>query len=58
MAATDAQKRAKNKYLKEKCRQLKITIYPTEGDIREKVDSVPSYSEYIKTLIRADIERS
>lgn len=57
MPQTEAQKRAKNNYRK-KCRKLQVTLYPTDADIIAKVDSVPSYSGYIKQLIRQDIERS
>lgn len=52
---TESQKAAKRKY-KKKCRELRITLYPTERDIIEKIDSVPQYSPYIKGLIRKDIE--
>ena len=51
---TEAQKRAKRKY-KSKCRELRITLYPTDKDIIDKVDSLPEYSPYIKGLIRKDI---
>ena len=52
---TEAQKRAKLKY-KHKCRELRITLYPTEQDIISKIDSVEQYSTYIKGLIRQDIK--
>lgn len=54
---TEAQKRARRNYDK-RCRRLVVTVYPTEQDIRSKVDSQESYSEYIKGLIRADIARN
>lgn len=57
MAMTEAQKRARRKY-DSKCKRLVVTLYPTDGDIARKVESVPSYGAYIKALIRADIERS
>lgn len=57
MPRTDAQKRAEMAYRK-KCKKLQITLYPTEQDIIDKVNSQGSYSEYIKNLIRQDIERS
>ena len=56
--ATDAQKRAKNKYRAEKVRTLQIDIYQTEQDILEKINSVDKYSTYIKQLIRDDIARA
>lgn len=54
---TEAQKRARKRYDK-RCRRLVVTVYPTEPDIRAKVDEQESYSEYIKGLIRADIARN
>lgn len=56
MLKTEAQKRARKKYAK-KCRKMVITIYPTEPEMMKKINSVPSYSEYVKGLIAADIER-
>ena len=52
---TEAQKRAKANY-KKKCREIRLTLYPTDGDIYEKISSVPQYSTYIKALIRKDIK--
>lgn len=52
---TEAQKRAKLKY-KKKCRELRITLYPTEQDIISKIESVGQYSPYIKGLIKQDIK--
>lgn len=46
------------KYDKENTRYygLKL-VYKTDGDIIEKLASVPSMQGYIKQLIRADIEK-
>ena len=54
--ATESQKRAKKKY-KAKCRELRITLYPTDQDIAERLACVDSYSTYIKELIRRDIKK-
>lgn len=53
---SEAQKKAKKKY-REKCRELRITLYPTDGDIVQHLASVGAYTTYIKELIRADIEK-
>lgn len=54
---TEAQKRARKRYDK-RCKRLVVTVYPTEQDIRDRVEAQESYSEYIKGLIRADIARN
>ena len=55
--STEAQKRAKAKYRKEKCKSLYIKLYPTDQDIIEKINSLDEYSPYIKRLIREDISK-
>nr|DAI26776.1 MAG TPA: hypothetical protein [Caudoviricetes sp.] len=54
---TESQKRANEKY-RQKCKTVQIVIYPTDKDIEEKLNSVPSKATYIKTLIRDDIQNS
>ena len=54
---TEAQKRAKKEYRK-KCRELRITLYPTDQDIIDKIESLGQYSPYIKELIRKDIKEA
>lgn len=56
MVKTEAQKRARKNYAK-KCRRMVITIYPSEPEMMKKINSVSSYSEYVKSLIAEDIER-
>lgn len=56
--ATEAQKRAKVNYRREKVKTLQIDIYQTEQDILDKINSVEKYSTYIKQLIRDDIARA
>lgn len=56
--ATEAQLKASYKYDKENTRQVHLKLNRrTDGDVLEKLDSVPSKQGYIKELIRADIER-
>ena len=53
--ATEAQKRAKEKYRKEKTSKVTIEFYPQETELLAKVKSQPSQQAYIKELIRKDI---
>lgn len=56
--ATEAQLKAVRKYDKANTRQVHLKLNRrTDGDVLEKLDSVPSKQGYIKELIRADIER-
>lgn len=54
---SEAQKRANAKYQKEKVASRIIKFYPTEADILAHLDSQPNKAGYIKSLIRADMER-
>ena len=56
--ATEAQKRAKNKYRAAKVRTLTVDLYQTDQDIIDKINSVDKYASYIKQLIRDDIARA
>ena len=51
--------RAINKYNRNntKCVLLRLNLY-TDKDILDKLDSVPSKSGYLKTLVRKDISNS
>lgn len=56
--ATEAQLKAGRKYDREHTRQIHLKLNRrTDGDVLEKLDSVPSKQGYIKELIRADLER-
>lgn len=49
---------AKQRYDKTKTKMITFKVIKnTESDIIAKLDSVPNRASYIKTLIRADIER-
>lgn len=56
MTTREARNRAHSKYRREKCRTVQVTLFPTDRDIIEKLDSVDNKSGYIKGLIRADVE--
>ena len=55
--ATEAQKRANAKYVKEKVKRKTISFYPVERDILEWADAQGNVNGYIKGLIREDMER-
>lgn len=56
--ATEAQIRAQKKYDAENTRQVHLKLNRrTDGDVLEKLDSVPSKQGYIKELIRADLKK-
>lgn len=55
--ATEAEKKAKNKYAKEKCTLLPIRFYPSEKDIIEHLKLQKPTATYIKGLIRADMRK-
>lgn len=56
----ESNRKAKNKY-REKIEQLRVEIYPTEADIKdriaERVAAGEAKATYIKRLIREDIKR-
>lgn len=55
---TEAQIRAQKKYDAENTRQVHLKLNRrNDGDVLEKLDSVPSKQGYIKRLIRADMEK-
>ena len=58
MAVSEAQKRANEKYRKENVRQVAVRFYPPDHDLYDFVKTKSSMGEYIKALIRADMERS
>lgn len=54
---SEAQKRATAKYQKEKMKQLAIRFSPNEMDLYEFAKSQPNTSGFVKSLIRAAMER-
>lgn len=57
MPASDAQKRANAKYLKERVKTLTLRFYPQHADLWEHLRSQPNQQEYVRELIRADMKR-
>ena len=53
---SDAQRRADLKYKKEKTHQLAIRFFPKDERLWEHLQSQPRKAEYIKRLIREDME--
>lgn len=56
MTLSDAQKRANNKYRREKVKQVGISFFPTEAELYDHLKAQPNMSGYVKGLIRADME--
>ena len=53
---SDAQKKASDKYRKEKMRQKVVRFSPNEMDLYEHLQKQPNQMGYIKELIRKDME--
>ena len=56
MTLTDAQKRAKAKYKRDKIKKLMIEFYPSDAELYEKVQAQENKQGYIKDLIRKDLK--
>ncbi|MDR3318218.1 MAG: hypothetical protein LBS99_02155 [Clostridiales bacterium] len=55
---TEAQKRAKAKYRREKSKKLVVELFPTENILSQHLEALTEpKATYIKRLIREDIER-
>lgn len=57
MAVSEAQKRASEKYHKEKVKRTAVRFYPAEANLWEWLNEQPNKAGYIKQLIREDMER-
>lgn len=57
MSVSEAQKRATAKYRKENVKQVVTRFYPGDEELYAYVKSKEGMGEYIKSLIRADMER-
>lgn len=55
--ATEAQRKAKNKY-RDQGKRMTVDFYPSEADLIEHIESQPNKQGYIKSLIRADMEKN
>ena len=56
MAITDAQKKAKDKYYKEKVKRILLEFYPSDAELLAKVQAQENKQAYIKDLIRKDLK--
>lgn len=56
MSRTEKEKETRKAY-KEKIEELRVDLYPTDGDIKEHLKTVGAKATYIKRLIREDIKR-
>ena len=54
--ATEAHRKAKNKY-RAQGKRMTLDFYPSEADLIEHIENQPNKQGYIKSLIRADMER-
>ena len=54
--ATEAQRRAKKKY-RDRGKRITVDFYPSEYDLIEHVENQQQKQTYIKSLIRADMEK-
>lgn len=53
-----AQLRAAQKYKKEKVKRITVDFSPAESDLWEQINKQPNKQGYIKSLIRADMEKT
>lgn len=52
---SDAQKRATEKYKREKTHAFTLRFFPADADVWEHLSKQPRKAEYIKRLIRRDM---
>ena len=61
MAIRESDKASRARYRSAKTEQINLVLYPTEGDIKSRLDERLSAGEpkstYIKRLIREDIKK-
>ena len=56
---TDAQRRARDKYNREKVVRKVVPLYPADANVSERIAEVGEpFATYVKRLIREDIERA
>lgn len=56
MPQSEAQRRAKAKYQKEKVRQVVVRFYPSDQEILDYLEQQGNMGGYIKELIKRDME--
>jgi len=52
--ASEAQKRATAKYVKENVKQKVVRFYPADAELYEEVKDMSNFGQYVKELIRRD----
>lgn len=57
MAVSEAQKRANEKYRREKMKQVVVRFSPNEMALYEHLKSKDNIAGYIKQLVREDMQR-
>lgn len=55
---SDAQLRASQKYKKGNIKRITVDFSPVESDLWEHIQKQPKKQTYIKSLIRADLEKN
>ena len=55
-AVGEAQKRARKKYMAEKCRQMNVKFYPADEEMWEWMTSNGYRGSWIRSLIRREYE--
>lgn len=55
--ATEAQLRATDNYRKKSVKTFTVKFFPADHDLYEYLQTQPKKAEYIRELIRADMER-
>lgn len=56
MPKYESQKRATNEYRKRNVRSFNLKFYPADADILEWFESQPNKAQYLRELIKADME--
>lgn len=54
---TDAQRRAKAKYQREKVRNKSVQFFPSEYELVDYAEKQGTFSGYVKSLIRNDMNK-
>ena len=58
MSVSDAQKRAVQKYNKEKTHSFTMRFFPKDEELWDHLQKQPRKAEYVKGLIREDMDKA
>lgn len=58
MAQSEAQRRANSEYRKRNVRAFNLKFFPADKDLLDWFESQPQKAQYLKDLIRQDMERN